>query len=444
MRPMAVHEAAAALCDPVASNTNDAYPLAGQWGVTQPFDPTTNVQACSLRVNSYYNFNDVRIMSWDVGANAPDAHTVPLRYFSFDPSAMAVNHLRLDLGTRPVVTQRLGRLADPPRSRLALDLTNPYTYSNSEYVYYDHAAPAALPAAQEYPILTGARQPIAGPHPVLSYGVCPGDAASQALMLAQCVMTADASLDTAWYELLQPFHVPATVTMDFVEFAQDAPYSIPYGANGAVQVLDIQASAPGAGTVIGQALMPQTYLSMPQWTSHLDFDVPPTLIAGHDYAIKVSTLNAFRFRARLLTGAESSDFTSSIGTLYGRATPISPWTPIPGRALSMRVIGTPVGNVDAPQPPLVPGVRLKLSLSPNPSRGAVFASWSGGSGRAIIDVLDARGRRVNGATLPAAGRGDWLWNGASADGRVAPPGLYFIRMHDDAGRSAVERVVVVR
>jgi hypothetical protein len=437
--------AAEVLCDPVVSATTDAYPIAELWGVTQPFDPTTNVQACSLRVYSNYNANTVQIIAWDSQANAPDPSTVVLRYFSFDPSAMAINHLRLDLGSRPIVTQRLGHLADPPRTRLAIDFSAPYPFGSAEYVYYDHAGPAAVPSAQEYPVASGARQPVAGPHPVLSYGVCAGDGASQALLLAQCVMTADAPLDTTWYELLQTFRVPATVTMQFAEFALDPPYSAPYPeVNGLLQVLDAAAGSPGVSAPLGQATFVNSYLPVPAWASHFDLDTRPTLVAGHPYELLLRGQHLYRFRARALTGAESSDFTDGIGTLYGRSGPQGAWTPIPGRALSMRIIGTPVGSVDAPQPPLAPGARLKLSLSPNPSRGPVFASWGGGSGRAIIDVLDARGRRVNGVTLPAAGRGDWLWNGTSADGRIAPPGLYFVRAHDDAGRSAVERVVVVR
>ena len=439
--------AAAGLCDPAASTTNDAYPLAAQWGLSQPFDPTTNVAACSLRVESYYNYNDVAITSWDATTNAPDAGTVALRYFSFDASHMEYNHLRLDLGARPVVTRRLGHLADPPRTRLALDFSNPYSFSNNEYVYYDHAGPASHPGVQEYPLATGTRQPLAGPHPVLSYGVCPGDANTQALLLAQCVMTANANLDTTWYELCQNFRVPASVTMKFAEFAQDVPYANNYSydvTNAVVQVLDASSGATGGGTLLGQALMAPTFDPLPQWTSHLDFDTAPALVAGHAYALKVRTYHLYRLRARALTGAESSDFTDDIGALYGRTAPDAPWVIIPGRALSMRLIGTPVGIVDAPQPALAPGARFKLSLTPNPTRGAVFAAWSGGTGRASVDVLDARGRRIAGADLPAAGNGRWLWSGAAAGGHVAPPGLYFVRVRDGAGVSAVERVVVVR
>jgi hypothetical protein len=447
MRPQAAPGSTSALCDPVVSNSNDGYLLPAQWGLTQPFDPTTNVQVCSLRVQTGYNYNDFRILSWDDASSAPDASTPALRYFSYDASHMQYNHLRVDLGSRPVVTKRLGHLADPPRTRLALDFSNSYYFANGEQVYYDHAGPASIPGALEYSIVTGTRQPLGGPHPVISYGVCPGDAAAQAQVLSQCVMTANASLDTVWSEFCQPFMVPASVSMQFAEFAQDAPYVNDYDYyvnTSLVRVLDAAAGGIGDGTLLGQALMPAVFDPLPQWTSHLDFDVQPALRAGHPYAMMVRTNHVVRLRARVLTGAESADFTDEIGPLYGRTAPDAPWVVIPGRALSMRVIGTPLTSVDAPQPPLVPGVRLKLSLSPNPSRGAVFASWSGGSGRAIFDVLDARGRRVNGATLPAAQGGRWLWSGAAADGRVAPPGLYFVRVHDDAGRSAVERVVLVR
>ena len=443
--PNAPAAAAALNCDStlVASLTNDAYPVGSAFGVTQPFDPTTNVQACSLRVQTYYNYDDVKILAWDSAANLPDASTVPLRYFSFDPSQMQRNHLRLDFGARPIVTKRLGHLADPPRTRLALDMASEY-YGNQQAVYYDHSGPASTPGALEYPTATNVRTPIAGNHAVLSYGLCPGDAATQALVLAQCVMTANITLDTLYHEVYQPFRVPATVTLQFIELAQDVPFGNPYSSTpGLIQIFDGAGPPSGNLPLLTQAVFSSNDV-LAQWTSHVDFDQSITLVAGREYGLLLRTAHQYRFRARVLTGAESSDFANGIGTLFGRTSLVSAWASIPDRALSMRIIGTPSGTVEAPSPPLAPGARFKLSLTPNPSHGAVSAAWSGGVGRAHVEVLDARGRRVSGATTEGAARGRWQWNGADAGGRPVPAGLYFVRLHDDEGHAAVERVAIVR
>ena len=450
MRPQPARRTSALSCDSTLAclPPNDTFTMSRYWGVDQPFDPTTNVQVCSLRVQTAYNGVDAfRITAWDPARVRPDPTTVPLRLFAYDISALQYNHLKQDFGSRPLVFKRAGHLADPPGSHFALDFFGPSFLSGSEILYFDHAGPAGTPVACAYPLAApSSRIALPGAHPVLSYGLCPGDAATQAFVLGQSVMTADALLDTVWYEIAQRFRVPSTLQLEWFEFAMDDPVASPYGAPaGIVQVADGGQALPAGAfpTVLAQAVfgLPP---ALPQWATHLDLDLHPVLVAGHDYWVLLRVSNSYSVRARSITGAESSDFQDAIGPLYGRARAGGAWAAIPARALSMRVIGELNGIVDAPQPPLAPGARLKLSLTPNPSRGVVFAAWSGGTGRASIDVLDARGRRIAGADLPAAASGRWLWSGVAADGHVAPPGLYFLRVRDGAGVSAVERVVVVR
>ncbi len=450
MRGGASGVAAADSCDSalVCSPANDVFPMARYWGVAQPFDPTTNVQACSLRVQPVYNDRaDARIVVWDAAAQTADASSVPLRWFPYSISALQINHLRVDLGSRPVVTRRVGHLADPPAAHYALDLNGPSFLSGGESISYDHSGPLSMPSAWTYPIATpAARVPLPGAHPVLSYGTCAGDAATQALVLGQSVMTANSVLDTTWYEIAQRVRVPVALQLSWCEFAMDDPLSADLARPaGVVQIADgVQALPVGVFAATAAAATFGQPPALPQWVSHTDFDQLPVLMPDHDYWVLLRTLHDYSFRTRVITGAESSDFQNAIGPLYARRSANGAWTQVPARALSMRLIGTPTGAVGVASPPMVPGAPLHLVLTPDPARGPVQASWRGGAGHLDIEVLDARGRRISGATSADAASGHWLWSGAGADGRAAPPGIYFVRVRDRDGNSAVQRVAVVR
>lgn len=74
--------------------------------------------------------------------------------------------------------------------------------------------------------------------------------------------------------------------------------------------------------------------------------------------------------------------------------------------------------------------------SPNPSRGEVAFSWTGG-GRARLTIVDLAGRVVRSVE---AVDGRAVWDGRDADGRNVRSGAYFARLESALG--ARTRMVV--
>ncbi len=83
--------------------------------------------------------------------------------------------------------------------------------------------------------------------------------------------------------------------------------------------------------------------------------------------------------------------------------------------------------------PEVPAPRLRLRVTPNPSRTPVAVSGTDGS---PVEIYDLAGRLVR--RLPGRAAGALRWGLTDASGRPVPPGSYWIR----SGRAA-ERVVIL-
>ena len=89
--------------------------------------------------------------------------------------------------------------------------------------------------------------------------------------------------------------------------------------------------------------------------------------------------------------------------------------------------------------PLPPGGLRPIELSapyPNPARGAVACSFDVSDAAPVrIAIVDAAGRLVRAETLPgtAPGRRTWMWDGLDANGRLAPSGVYRVRVTGPAG-----------
>lgn len=108
-----------------------------------------------------------------------------------------------------------------------------------------------------------------------------------------------------------------------------------------------------------------------------------------------------------------------------------------------------IENPDLPHPSAVDGLsafllalagdaplQVAVRALPNPSRGDVRFTRSGGDAVAL-DVFDLSGRRV--ATLPPAGAGgqwEWRWDGRDLAGREVSPGTYFARPRDGGHATA--------
>ncbi|HEY6867480.1 MAG TPA: FlgD immunoglobulin-like domain containing protein [Candidatus Eisenbacteria bacterium] len=96
-------------------------------------------------------------------------------------------------------------------------------------------------------------------------------------------------------------------------------------------------------------------------------------------------------------------------------------------------------GVVAVDPQAHPGVTRAVELAPpapNPSRGAVtLAVESFDSGPVSLQIVDAAGRVLRRAELPAGAPGArrWTWDGADDRGRAVAPGVYRVRAWGAAG-----------
>ena len=446
-------------------------PLAG---VAQPIGAAGNIAACSLTVVPSYSYSFARLdlVQWDPTTLAPDPTTVALRTRSFDATAIIYGKTRADFYP-PVVTRAHPEAADPPRSTTAFEFrvtSPPYSVPTR---FQEDGAPE-VPAAQQIPAGGAPRAPLPGAHPVLSHTVCGGNDALQSLQVIQSVMTTNSLSDTSCFELIQRFRVPARSRLHWVEVAFGVnPY--PQYYDPVISILDADgASVPP--TPLPSPLVEGLfayYVSSPFWGSHYDFDRLIILEPDHDYWLMVRVEHRYLLYSRTLTGGETANFTDRIGPYFRRTTAAGNWLAEPGRALCFRLIGEPAtrhslprGKLEGPrgtgtgaQSPrtasqsaaelaaqgAVAGRQpLRLSVVPNPSRGASFVSWSGAVGRLRIEVMDAQGRRICGVDARSEAEGRWLWSGAHDDGRPAPAGVYFVRATDGEGHIAAHRVVLIR
>ncbi|MEO5987412.1 MAG: hypothetical protein ABIU54_09345 [Candidatus Eisenbacteria bacterium] len=415
--------------------------------VEQPLPAIGNIAACSLGMpRPAYNFATMDIVQWDPNTLSPDPTTAALRTRAFNASELDYNHARADF-LNPVVVRTIPGVAEPPRSTVAMQFRQIYSYGNIS-VQYDPAGQSTYPTAFQ---VTSTRTPLPGSHPVLSVGLCGGDAGTQGFRVVQSVMTTDFVIDTATYEIAQRFRVPAATTVRWVELAGGSgPYRGPYLENGNIAVYEgqnmptptTQLPAPMVEAKMSTAYF-APYAQPSVWFTHFAFDHTIALLPDHDYWIIARGDHDYSFRMRNLNGAESADFTRGIGPVHRRTDPNDPFTPIANKALSFRLIGEPILPVVVS--PITPrGAALRLGASPNPAHGPVMLSWSGAKDGLAIDVLDARGRRVDHAELETAGAGRWLFRGVGSDGRPLPSGLYFVRATDRSDQRALERVVLVR
>ena len=89
--------------------------------------------------------------------------------------------------------------------------------------------------------------------------------------------------------------------------------------------------------------------------------------------------------------------------------------------------------------PLPTGGPRPIELSapyPNPSRGAVVCAFETFDASAVrVAIVDAAGRLVRTQSLPGGtpGRRTWMWDGLDSSGRLAPAGVYRVRVTGASG-----------
>jgi hypothetical protein len=94
-----------------------------------------------------------------------------------------------------------------------------------------------------------------------------------------------------------------------------------------------------------------------------------------------------------------------------------------------------------------PGASIQLTVGPNPTHGRVTASFTlpHSTGSGDVAMFDAGGRRVKTLINGPLTAGPHLvnWTGHDDFGRVAPAGIYFLRIGADQ-QSAVKKVLMIR
>lgn len=418
--------------------------------VEQPLPAIGNLTACSLGLQQPpYTNARMDLVQWDPIALAPDPTTVALRTRSFSASDLQFNHAREDFVV-PLVVRTIPRVAEPPRGTIAMQFRQTGMYGSMN-VHYDVAGPSTYPSAYQV-AAPATRTSLPGWHPVLSIGLCGGDAATQALRVVQSVMTTDFIFDTTAYEIAQRFRVPTATTLRWVELAgAGGPFRGPFLEFGNIAIHEgqnmptpsVQLPPPMVEAPMSTAYFLEYSTLVSRWFTHYAFDHTIALLPDHDYWLVARVNHDYSLHMRSLTGTETEDFTRAIGPSYHRSEPNTPFSTIGNKALAFRLIGEPILPVEV-SPAAPRGSVLRLGASTNPARGPVWLSWSGAKGRLSIDVLDARGRRVDHADIETLGAGRWLFRGVGPDARPLPAGLYFVRATDRSDQRASERVVLVR
>ena len=109
------------------------------------------------------------------------------------------------------------------------------------------------------------------------------------------------------------------------------------------------------------------------------------LLPDHDYWILFGTGRHNTAFARRLTGLEGPAF-AGVGDLWVQAVG-GLWSQDPEHVLAFKIIGEPLTAVAVEDPGIVRAGSLRMSASPNPSRGTTVVRWSGARG--ALQVLDA-------------------------------------------------------
>lgn len=434
---------AAATCDPFSQSGggSSTYVLDGEDGVLQPLPENMPVVSCSLRVAATgWTYARVQMVEWDPLTLAPDPLSIALRTVLCDPSAMnyySTNAIPRLTFVPPIITRSLPGVADPPRSQVAFEATA--FFSSWGYHFMGEYAPdgdPAMPAAVTY----GSTGALPGAHPVAAFALCDGGGALADLRIVQSVRRTESIAPLGMDEYLQRFRVPEAVEVRWVELAIDQwdnRYLPPVRIG--ILAADGLAEPP---SLLPAPLVEAPFQDFfhyepgPRWAAPVDFDHTIQLLPGHDYWLSLQSARSYQYRTHTLTATEDEKFSYGIGAFHYRALTNDPWTLASGRALSFKIIGRSLGSPLS----VAPRTGFLLSVTPNPSRAAAEASWSGATGPVRLEVYDARGRRVASGGGGAAGR----WVVTARGARPLESGVYFVHARDSEGARVVERLVIVR
>jgi len=177
-----------------------------------------------------------------------------------------------------------------------------------------------------------------------------------------------------------------------------------------------------------------------------EFGLPGTPHAGIDNLLASggSRGDFIAVDPNVTCGGGSSAYPSLLVTQTDRLTRLDPpgggWFGPPTSSLQ------PVGSTTGVDGAEVPGATRLEAVSPDPASGEARVEFTlARAGIARVGVLDLQGREI--AVIAAgafeAGRHVAAWDGRTAEGRLAPAGVYFVRLSATAA-SSTRRVVRVR
>lgn len=357
------------------------------------------------------------------------------------------------LTPRPMVTHAVTATADPGGyDRMAIVLAGEPAGSTLHLLHVPRAATATAAPALLGELPGGGWAPIS-PEPVAPLGTLEGivdvdgDDGSDLAVCAQLLRVTDpapglAAVTATANGLLLRFVPPVTATAEWLEFAVAsiiAPTmtAVEVSLHDAAGLASPPEPLPPALGVVSLAPLSVTVTAQ-TWHGTARFPPSVTLHAGNPYWIQVSSPGEWAFGTCAVTATALPG-----GEYFTRAAPGAPWVRDFDRNLSFRLIGVPIGTTADVGGPAA--ARLALSIAPNPARGEIRLAWSGGAGRAHLEISDVAGRAVRRVrdAGPAAS-GAWRWDGRDDRGRAAPPGVYFARVIGEGGVVAARRVVLVQ
>jgi hypothetical protein len=287
----------------------------------------------------------------------------------------------------------------------------------------------------------GVWEPLGGPGAAFAHRVGTLEPASGATITALLqVLPSEAPIAaTLTARVVQTVRVRGECEVGWLELAIPGGQSPPAAASVALMEALPGGPPPDLPVTVTSTLLLHDGTGPAVWMASLPFATRPRLVPGRDYWLVVEAANAWAFGATAVT--VTADVT---GPLWATGDIGSPPLELQDRTLSYRLIGTEGGGAtDVTAGPGVWSPRL-LRAEPNPFRGSLAFRWTGGDGKAALEIVDVRGRIVRRVRDAGSARaGGWRWDGRDERGREVPSGVYFARLRDASGERTSLRVVRV-
>ena len=383
-----------------------------------PLDSSTGCTACTVTA---------RVMLGSPGGTTPASDIYPLVYVAGGPTQTCCAPYWWN--AMPVRSAVVRTVTGTPTYPHFAEVSSTRPGMSALYTVAQTVTRTAL-VARNGGTLSYSWEQLSGPLAVVSYRAATVTAALSAY--DQQLRTTDILSPTPTAEILQTFRVPSSCQIKHVELA--LPGSAALTQPFDVIVLDSEGrAAPGSEPVavtVTSTLFRRdaTPPGLDVWMSSDDFSQPPVLVPGRDYWLVARLSTAGMALGTVVT--QTADLEGR--KFFQRTGPTGPFSYDASRALSFRIIASPVQTTGVD--PIAGAHFLEFSVAPNPASQSFLFRWKGGSGRVSLEICDVSGRRVRRVTDAGPGtEGTWRWNGASDSGSKLPAGVYFARLEGPGG-----------